>query len=74
MNNTERAESYDVVNQTDAATILGVHRMTIWQWIKDGKIKAVLVGGLRMIPQSEIKRLKQEINNQTAGAMPGDSE
>ena len=34
--------------------------MTLWQWLKDGKIQAVIVGGLRMIPQSEIERVKNE--------------
>ena len=56
------------VNQTRAAEILGISRMTIWQWLKEGKIQAVIVGGLRMIPQSEIKRLKQEINKQATGS------
>ena len=55
-----------VVNQKRAAALLGVSRMTIWQWIKDGKIQAVLVGELRMIPQREVDRVKQEIKNQAA--------
>ena len=66
MANQKPIELHDFVNQTRAAGILGVSRMTLWQWIKDGKIQAVIVGGLRMIPQSEVERLKQEINNQAA--------
>ena len=66
MANQKPIELHDFVNQTRAAEILGVSRMTLWQWIKDGKIQAVIVGGLRMIPQSEVERLKQEINNQAA--------
>ena len=61
-------ELHDFVNQTRAAEILGVSRMTLWQWIKDGKIQAVIVGGLRMIPQSEVERLTREINEQAAGS------
>lgn len=53
-------ELHDFVNQTDAAEILGISRMMIWQWIKAGRIQAVIVGGLRMIPRSEVERLKQE--------------
>ncbi|KKL07750.1 hypothetical protein LCGC14_2582860 [marine sediment metagenome] len=64
MVNQKPIELHDFVNQTRTAETLGVSRMTIWQWIKDGKIQAVIVGGLRMIPQSEVERLKQEINNQ----------
>ena len=58
-------ELHDYVTQTKAAELLGVHRMTIWQWLKDGKIQAVIVAGLRMIPQSEVARLKREINEAT---------
>ena len=60
MANQRLIELHDFVNQTRAAEILGVSRMTLWQWIKDGKIQAVIVGGLRMIPQSEVERIKNE--------------
>ena len=53
-------ELHDFVNQTRAAETLGISRMTLWQWIKDGKLQTVIVGGLRMIPQSEVERLKNE--------------
>ena len=60
MANQKPIELHDFVNQTRAAEILGISRMTLWQWMKDGKIQAVIVGGLRMIPQSEVERLKNE--------------
>jgi len=66
MANQRPIELYDFVNQKRAAEILGISRQTIWQWIKDGKIQAVIVGGLRMIPQSEVERLKREMNEQAA--------
>lgn len=66
MENQRTIELHDFVNQKRAAEILGVSRMTIWQWIKDGKIQAVIVAGLRMIPQSEVERLKREINEEAA--------
>ena len=46
MVNQKPIELHDFVNQTRTAETLGVSRMTIWQWIKDGKIQAVIVGGL----------------------------
>ena len=67
MVNQKPLELHDFVNQKRAAETLGISRMTIWQWMKDGKIQAVIVGGLRMIPQSEVERLKQEKNNQATG-------
>lgn len=69
MANQNPIELHDFVNQKRAAEILNISRMTIWQWIKDGKIQAVIVGGLRMIPQSEVERLKREMNEQ-AGDSP----
>ena len=54
-------ELHDYVNQSRTAEVLGVSRMTIWQWIKDGRIQAVIIGGLRMIPRSEVERLQKEI-------------
>jgi len=68
MANQRPIELHDFVNQKRAAEILGITRMTIWQWIKDGKIQAVIVGGLRMIPQSEVERLTREMNEQAAEA------
>jgi len=58
-------ELYDLLNQTRAAQVLNVHRATVWRWIKEGKVQTMIVGGLRMIPQSEIDRLKRE--NEAAG-------
>ena len=66
MANQGPIELHDFVNQTRAAEILGISRQTLWQWLKDGKLQAVIVGGLRMIPQSEVERLKREINKQAA--------
>ena len=55
-------ELHDYVTQTRAAELLGVTRMTLYNWLRDGKIQAVIVAGFRMIPQSEVDRLKKEIN------------
>jgi len=56
-------ELHDYVTQTEAAKLLGVCRMTIWQWLKDGKITPVKVAGIRMIPQSEVERINREKNS-----------
>lgn len=55
-------ENNDFVNQSRAAELLGVSRVTIWQWLKAGKLQAVTVGGFRMITRSEIERLKRELS------------
>ncbi|MFX0208360.1 MAG: helix-turn-helix domain-containing protein [Candidatus Hodarchaeota archaeon] len=67
MINQKPIELHDFINQTRAAEIIGVSRMTIWQWIKEGKIQPVIVGGLRMLPQSEVTRLKGRYPGRLSG-------
>ncbi len=52
-------ELHDYITQTKAAKMLGVSRMAIWRWIQEGKIRVVIVGEQRMIPQSEVARLQE---------------
>ena len=37
--------------------MLGVHKVTVIRWIKQGKIKAVRVGREFRVPKDEVKRL-----------------
>lgn len=39
------------------AEALGISRKTLWQWVREGKVRAVRVGKLWVIPESEVKRL-----------------
>jgi len=49
------------ISQARAAELLGVTPMTIWRWMRDGKLQAVIVGGHRMVPRTEVDRLKREM-------------
>ncbi|MHA1606956.1 MAG: IS607 family transposase [Candidatus Freyarchaeota archaeon] len=40
-----------------AAEMLGVHKVTVIRWIKQGRIKAVRIGKEYRVPEDEIKRL-----------------
>jgi len=54
---------------TEASDLLGVSRVTIWRWVKDGKIKSVQNGGGRKefeIPESEIPPEKLKRYNETS--------
>lgn len=51
--------STDLTNVTDAALQLRVSRMTIYRWVKQGKILAVKFGKSTFIPKSEVEKLKQ---------------
>lgn len=53
-------KSTDLINITAAALELRVCRMTIYRWVKEGKILAVKFGKSTFIPKSEIERLKQK--------------
>ena len=45
----------------EASEILGVHPKTLQRWAREGKIRVVkTVGGIRRIPESEIRRLLGE--------------
>ncbi|MFH1820868.1 MAG: helix-turn-helix domain-containing protein [Methanobacteriota archaeon] len=48
----------DACGPEEAAQLLGKGVATIWRWIRDGKILAVRIGGRTLIPNQEIKRLK----------------
>lgn len=41
----------------EVAELLRVHRVTVTEWIKAGKIKAIRIGKLWRIPESEVRRL-----------------
>ena len=45
----------------DACRILGISYITLWRWIREGRIKAIRSpSGRYLIPRSEIERLKGE--------------
>ena len=39
-----------------AAKCLGISRVTAYQWIKDGKLDSVKIGGVLFVPVGEIER------------------
>lgn len=41
----------------DATVALGVSRATIYNWMGDGKLETVKVGGRRLIPISSLDKL-----------------
>jgi len=51
-------ELENLVPPVEAARLLGIHRQTLWRWVREGKILSLKAGGKTLIPQSEIERLK----------------
>jgi len=54
----------DLLTVPQAAKLLGKPKMTLYRWVKNGKVIAVRFGGILFVPMSEIDRLK----NQAAGS------
>ena len=49
---------------TDAAILMGIHRQTLWKYIKEGKIKALLTKNKRyLISQDEIDKYLGEVKH-----------
>ena len=48
------------------AEMLGVHKVTVIRWIKQGKIKAVRIGKEYRVPGDEVKRLLKGKTTNTA--------
>ena len=47
-------------NISKTAQLLGVTRMSVYRWHKEGKIKFIKVGDFHKVSESEIKRLRGE--------------
>ena len=45
-------------NITKAAELLGVHRVTLYIWHKQGKIEFIKVGDFHKISETEIRRIR----------------
>jgi len=41
----------------EVSVMLGRDPATIWRWVKSGKIASVKVGGARLIPAAELRRI-----------------
>ncbi|KAF0123317.1 MAG: hypothetical protein FD151_332 [bacterium] len=45
---------------SEVADLFGVNRVTIYRWVKKGKVKAYKIGKHIKIPVSEVERLRRE--------------
>ena len=55
-----RVTTDDLMSVGRAAKDLNVSRVTAYQWIKDGKLNTIKLGGILFVPISGIERLKKE--------------
>lgn len=48
---------YKHFSLADMESIIGITRRTLLQWIKDGKLKAVKIGGRWRVSEKELQRI-----------------
>ena len=58
----------DLMTVPQAAKLLGRPRMTLYRWIKNGKVIAIKLGGVLFVPTSEVERLKNEEKKKATGS------
>ena len=56
-------ESGDLYSVSRAAKMLSRPRITIYRWVKTGKILSIKLGGVIFIPVTEVERLYTEQKN-----------
>lgn len=49
----------EYITVTQFAKRFGISRQFVWKMIKEGKLKAIKIGSLYKIPESEIKRIEE---------------
>ena len=54
-------ESGDLYSVSRAAKTLERPRITIYRWVKAGKVLSIKLGGVIFIPVSEVERLYEEM-------------
>ena len=45
--------------QTEAAQHLGVSEVTVWRWIRDGKLTAYRIGREVLIEKAELEKMRR---------------
>lgn len=52
----------NLVNLSAASRLLGVSKVTMWRWIKNGKVKPVRLLGLPFLTLDQVESLKKVKN------------
>jgi len=69
MERTTRADS-NLVNLSEASRRLQVSYVTLWRWIKKGKVTPVRILGLPYLTLDQVESLKNEKNKKATGVQP----
>jgi len=58
------------VNLSEASRRLEISYVTLWRWIKQGKVTPVRLLGLPFLTLDQVESLKKEKNKQATGVEP----
>ena len=50
----------DLLTIPQAAKQIGISRITAWQWVKDGKLPAIILGGRSFVPKQTAEAMKRK--------------
>ena len=53
----------EILTREEAALIIGVHSKTIWQWISEGTLPAVRIGGTWLIDRRDAEIIAKRYRN-----------
>lgn len=57
-------EFSDLTNPVEAAKYLGVHKTTVYRWIKKGRLHTVNIAGYECLAKTEVEDLKKELEGE----------
>ena len=67
---TRELKRGDVLTVSKASEEIGMHHVTLYKWINDGKVAHVEFGGVFFVPVGEVERLKREKNKKSTVTNP----
>jgi len=48
----------DLITELEAARIADVSRVTIFRWLRDGKLEKVVIGGRPFVRRSQVEKMR----------------
>ncbi len=66
----ETSNSRDFVTTSEAAEALGVSYYTVYEYIKEKRLVAEMVGGIYMIPEESCPRVQSKANRASSYTSP----
>ena len=53
-------ETEELLSIPEAAKLIGISRISAWEWTKNGKMTTIILGGRALVPRSVAEELKRK--------------